>query len=365
MKNNIGSIRKNASGSWTGEINHAYRRYRYTHMDKINVQKWLQRVHTGLIHGQLPLTPGQEADAKAALLVLPEGVTLLDAATAYPKRQGGSLAAVVAEFLADKQGSGLRGQTMSQYRGVLQRLAESVEGDPKSINTSVLIGFCDAQGLIGITRDNNRRVFSVFFEWCIKRGYVVGNPATGMSNHRADDKLPEILTVAQTAGLLAAAQELHPELCPYLALGLFAGIRPAELERLTWDAVGWTEGVITVAAAASKTRNQRHVTMSDGLRAWLTVAGVTEGPVVPVGRKCLYSRLAKVRAKAGITHWPADVMRHSFATYHLALHRNAPGTALEMGHAGVQMLFTNYRGLATGEAAAEYFGLRPEGVTEI
>jgi integrase len=99
--------------------------------------------------------------------------------------------------------------------------------------------------------------------------------------------------------------------------------------------------------------------MSENLRAWLAGAGTQTGLIVPVGRKCLYKRLVSIRAKAGIDHWAGDVMRHSFATYHLALHRNAPATALEMGHSGVQMLYSNYRGLATGEAAGEYFGIRP------
>ena len=47
-------------------------------------------------------------------------------------------------------------------------------------------------------------------------------------------------------------------------------------------------------------------------------------------------------------------MRHSFASYHLALHESADKTALEMGHRDTRMLFRHYREIVTKGEAVEY-----------
>jgi integrase len=45
-------------------------------------------------------------------------------------------------------------------------------------------------------------------------------------------KPPGILSVNEAARLLEAAA---PNILPYIAIGLFAGLRAAELERLDWS----------------------------------------------------------------------------------------------------------------------------------
>jgi hypothetical protein len=45
----------------------------------------------------------------------------------------------------------------------------------------------------------------------------------------------------------------------------------------------------------------------------------------------------------GLARWPNNGLRHSFASYHLAKHQNAPRLALEMGHSTPRMVFDNYR----------------------
>ena len=55
--------------------------------------------------------------------------------------------------------------------------------------------------------------------------------------------------------------------------------------------------------------------------------------------------------------WSQDVMRHSFASYHLALHRNEASTCYEMGDNSTT-LFKHYRKLVTPEQAAEFFGIK-------
>jgi hypothetical protein len=74
----------------------------------------------------------------------------------------------------------------------------------------------------------------------------------------------------------------------------------------------------------------------------------------------------EVRMKAGFKNkkgkstWPINGMRHSFGTYHYALHGDATKTAKELGHKeGDQVLFDHYRALATKAQGEAYFGILP------
>jgi hypothetical protein len=53
-------------------------------------------------------------------------------------------------------------------------------------------------------------------------------------------------------------------------------------------------------------------------------------------------------------------LRHSFASYHLAYHRDAARTALELGHKSTTLLFTNYRELVTKSDAIRYWAIKPQ-----
>ena len=68
---------------------------------------------------------------------------------------------------------------------------------------------------------------------------------------------------------------------PFLAIGAFAGLRSAEIERLDWKNVNLKRGFIEVRAETCKTRARRLVPISDNLRAWLKPFAVPAGPVVP------------------------------------------------------------------------------------
>jgi integrase len=139
---------------------------------------------------------------------------------------------------------------------------------------------------------------------------------------------------------------------PYLAIGLFAGIRPMEIGRLHRSDVGGHH--IEITAAKAKTRKRRLVTLSDNLKAWLALGGD-----LPLTNK--RKRLKRILDESGVS-WSPDIMRHSYASYHLALHQSADKTALEMGHRDTNMLFRHYRELVTKEAAIGYWNIGPKKV---
>ena len=140
---------------------------------------------------------------------------------------------------------------------------------------------------------------------------------------------------------------------PYLALGLFTGVRPLEIERLIWPDV--LEQYIEIPAAKAKTRQRRLVSLSGNLKEWLTLGG--DLPLI--NKRKRLARLLKLTQ----LKWQPDIMRHSFASYHLAYHGSPDRTAHELGHRDTSMLFAHYRELVTREAAQRYWAIRPQAFT--
>ena len=68
-------------------------------------------------------------------------------------------------------------------------------------------------------------------------------------------------------------------------------------------------------------------------------------------------------AKAGYD-FPRNTLRHSFASYHLALHHDAAKAALEIGHNTTDILFRHYRELVTPEDARDWFMINCEGISD-
>ena len=166
---------------------------------------------------------------------------------------------------------------------------------------------------------------------------------------------PGIFSVEQAGRLLEHADEVC--LLPYVALGLFAGIRSAELLRLDWSAVKVSERAVIVGAGIAKKRSRRVVEISDTLAAFLSVCGKTRGLVVgvPDFRKALKT-LAKT---ADIKEWPQNGLRHSFASYHLAVYNDTVRTAFLMGHSNPRIVHDHYKALVTKTDAECFFALRP------
>lgn len=147
---------------------------------------------------------------------------------------------------------------------------------------------------------------------------------------------------------------------PMLAIGAFAGLRDAEIKRLDWKEVDLARGHIEVTAAKAKSARRRIVPIQPNLAAWLRPYGGMRGPVVPEEHR---AKLARVRKAAGLTKWPNNGLRHSFASYRLAAIHDAPRVATELGQASPQMLYGVYRELVLPEEAQRYWQIEPPKAT--
>jgi Site-specific recombinase XerD len=205
------------------------------------------------------------------------------------------------------------------------------------------------------TRNHYRANVLQAFNFAVRHGYAPTNPVEGASKAKVVRETPGILSVEEAGALLVNAA---PEILPYFAIGLFAGLRRAEIERLDWSEVDFESGLIEVTAAKAKTAQRRFVTLQPNLRAWLLPLRKLKGPITPP-RDNFRQLFTEARIAAGITDWPDNALRHSFASYHLAHFKNAASTALELGHHDSRVTFAHYRELVKPKEAARYWKLRP------
>lgn len=223
------------------------------------------------------------------------------------------------------------------------------------VTTKVIEAWLFALKCAPQTRANHRRLLHNFFAYCKGRGYCDENPVSRAAKVKLVRKAPGILTPGQTAALLAACPA---EIVPAVAIGFFAGLRTAEISRLDWMQIDLKRGFIEVTAENAKSSQRRLVAITDNLRQWLQPHAQLSG-LVRLSEERHKNRFEDARKAAGIEQWPSNAARHSFASYHLALHEDAAKTALQLGHTNTTVLFQHYRELARPEEAAAFFAITP------
>jgi len=333
--------------------------------DEASARAWIDATEASAAEALAPLTRAQLVDARHALSLLPEGATLAQAARAMAEARGlrrMSLGEAVPLFLADRA-HGAVPLTVRGYRIALKALScacgpETPVGAVTAAHISQAVGY-----RIGRARNNIIRHLATFFRWAIRAGACGSNPALAVPRARVSEPPRGILTVAQAEALLRRAEKERPGLIPYLALGLFGGIRPAELLRLDPARIGseW----IVIDGAVAKTADHRTVPIRANLRAWLD-AHPPAKRIAPLNERNLYAAIRRLRAApfpdgdgAGEIPWPVDCMRHSYASYAYDLTRDAALVSSEMGHRGTDIFFRHYRGLVPPGDGVKFFGILP------
>ena len=208
------------------------------------------------------------------------------------------------------------------------------------------------------TKNNYRTALLAFFSYCTRKGYVAHNPIEKVTLIKEQPKEPEIYTIPEIRALLNTSPE-GSDIRTYIAIAAFAGLRHAELDRLTWDKVDLADKTITLSGAIVKTARRRIVTISDNLAAWLAPYAIKTNTSELVLKSNFQNRIDAWKEKNGIK-WKANALRHSAASYYLALYNDEYKTAAQMGHS-IQVLRTNYKGLVKEKDAKEYFNIYPMG----
>src|SRR4029077_21139584 len=262
------------------------------------------------------------------------------------------------EVLEAKRKDGMSGDYLADLKLRLTRFRRDFGDRPiAAITVEEIDNWLRALECSPKSRANYRANIGVMFSYATKRGMLDSNPVLRTAKPKLVDSPPEIFNVDELRALLEAANSISPDVLPMLAIGAFAGLREAEIQRLDWSEVDFARGHIEVKAAKAKSARRRIVPIQPNLAAWLQPYSGMIGPVVPTGAR---RKLARVRKAAKLTRWPNSGLRHSFASYRLAAIHDAPRVSVELGHTSPQMLYSTYRELVLPTEAERYWTILPK-----
>lgn len=348
------------------------RRTRSFFPTRTEAQTWAEQKNIELQnfgHELAEMSTGLRAEAITCMERLaPFGITLTQITDAWLDQNNWRAKSVlvkdgIASFFADIDRKLAANETSFRHYETLRCCVKKLLPDFSArhlcdLSPEILNKWLISQPVGLITRNNIRRNLSVFFTFAVDQIWIAQNPiskvkAANTKRIKAAKKVC-IYTPEQASSILFQADH---DLVPFFAIGMFAGLRSSEIERLGWHHILWDERLIDVEAGNTKTAKERHVPISDNLLAWLApyrqAQGAVASPRDDVRRKA-------VRDRAGI---PADMdnaMRHSYCSYHFNLHEDAPLTSKNAGHMTPTMLFTNYHRRVKKAECERYFSIMPQ-----
>lgn len=318
------------------------------------------------IIAQLPDAPAINiiaADYVAARKVFgntPNPPSMHELAQFYAQRRGLNLPVrtvteAVNEMLKVKRAEGLSAKHIKDLENRLTRFGNDFQVQIADIDAPKISAWLRGLGLSPRSQNNFRGAIQTLATFAKSCGYLPRdwNELEAVPVVKRKGGKIEIFTPDEVTKLLKKA---NPKILPFIAIGAFAGLRSAELERLTWAKVDLKRGYIHVDAQIAKTNSRRIVPIQPNLAKWLQPYRKKQGKV------CLYnnvtSELTRFAAERAGMAWKQNALRHSYASYRLAVTQDAAKVALEMGNSP-QMIFQHYRELVTPEQGKEWFAVAP------
>jgi integrase len=315
-------------------------------------------------------------DYATARANLSKGVTLAETALFYKQKHPANMprrtvAEVVAEFIADRRSAGCSAVHVHDLETRLGQFSKAFVLPIIAVSAPLV-----QQWIYGLknqktkkataarTKENMLRQIVSLFNFARRQKYVPAELALELSEISTPKKQHApigIYTPDEMRAILAAAD---PAIVPALAIAAFAGLRLAEVSRLDWREVRLAEKLIIVGAQNAKTAARRLVPVGDNLAAWLAPYARRFDSVNPCQEElrgnvghALGLRCERAAARAKVT-WKRNGFRHSYISYRVATLKDVPAVALECGNSP-QVIFSNYRALATDAEAKAWFSILP------
>jgi len=190
-------------------------------------------------------------------------------------------------------------------------------------------------------RLKGRAIMSGVFSTAVARGWCDENPLLRVHFPSMVEQRIPILTREEIRRLLQAAVLYREGVClPAVGLMLYAGVRPNEVCRLSWGEIDLVHGAVCVMPCHSKTGGARRVTIHPPLRRILAARPRHDSLMVCPPN--WGARWRELRCQAGFPHWVPDILRHTFASYHLCYFRSYAELQMETGHRDTSLLRTRY-----------------------
>lgn len=281
------------------------------------------------------------------------------------ERKGGqTVPTLVESFIKSKEGKGLSLWHTDKLKNDLKTFSERFPGPLEKVRREQVEDWLNSLN-VGPRRWNNiRETVIALTRFARKDGAVraelIGAELVGR-------RKVEVQVQTYSPDELEKLIEVVPhEWLPAIVLGAFAGIRPQELcpeprskkPGLTWGNILWDRSKIDVPAKVSKTGKRRFVPLLEPAIAFLS-----DRRDEPANKLvCPVSQINKRTGgwgKAAGVEWKPDALRHSFASYRLALTKDMAALALEMGNSP-SIIFKHYLDLKHEDEAEKWFGIRPK-----
>lgn len=277
---------------------------------------------------------------------------------------------LVEEFLKRNDADGnLSSAQKTTIRSHLTRFSDRMNRPLTVISAKDIDDYLDDPTYAPRTRHNHRSSLMVLFNYARRKGYLPDDKRHSVEkSEEIRFKRPdvEIYSPEQAEAMLTLCDK---KVVPFLAIGLFAGLRTAEICRLNWDDIDWIGGVIRCDKNITKTNQSRLVPLLPNLAEWLSPCKGRKGNIMDsMGSKeptrIVSPWLTQTDNPKLPAKWIDNGMRHSFASYYLAYTQDAARTALACGHS-VSMLLGTYKTVTlngaslTQEVAKKYFEVRP------
>jgi integrase len=263
---------------------------------------------------------------------------------------------LVAERLAKLQSTGKSPVHIKDVRIRLGRFALQFGKRPAgSISTGEIEQWLEDLDAGPQSYNNYRDRVDGLFNFARKRELLAKNPVAKIEQRKVPSPETQIIAPADLQRLLDIAP---PELVPALAISYFAGLRTAEILRLSWEDINLTRGYIQVPAHKAKSAQRRLVNIESNLAEWLRPYAGMAGKLYQYSPQNFHSEVGRLYTKLGIQRLP-NCARHSYASYWLADRHDSAALASRLGHTTSTLIFAVYRELADPQTAKAYWNVRP------
>lgn len=300
----------------------------------------------------LDAASGQPRRAKRCILLGREELAKRERTVSFAK----------AVEMALESRKGLRARTQTDFRYVCKRLmARNPELGNRRVR-SMTARECEHYLATAFETPQQfrkgRAVMSGVFSTAIRNEWCDVNPVAKVAVPQVQEHEVGILKPVEIKTLLEVAKTYENGAClPAVGLMLYAGIRPHEVTRLTYNDVDWENGSITIRARHSKTGGARRVDMASPLRRLLSEfrGKPKHEPICP---RMWARHWAALHTRAGWNEenpWQPDILRHTFASYHLLYHRDYSALQWAMGHRDASLLRTRYVDMQDVADAARFW----------
>ena len=289
-----------------------------------------------------------------------------------------------------KEGKGLRylQQFEINLRKFTKRFGDRPLGSVKDYEIEKWLDdqYKGGKGLAPTTRNNLLTYVVAFYSWCVEEGRTAQHPALRIKylklrRHSDDDSSQgRLLTPDQLKVILAdCPDDFRPTLC----LLAFAGVRVAEMARLSWTHLKNDSATLYLNRGITKTDEGRTTPIPEAVARYLEKQRPEEGDDGFIFKGCrddavkglseaeearrdvnrvmrLNVRLNRLK-KSVRKHfpWPNNALRASALSYRVQLTGSTDRTAEEMGNSKT-ILKRTYQELTTEAEAKEWFATDPD-----